>query len=138
MSRRTSSAWADPGDLARALRNVVANALAHSPAGGTVTVVATSGPATTPDAIAVRIADQGPGIAADDLPHVFERFYRADTARATDPATGRPTGMGLGLTIARELLAASGGRIGVERTGPDGTTFLVEVPRAQRKTIPRM
>ena len=43
-----------------------------------------------------------------------------------------------GLTIARELLAASGGRIGVERTGPDGTTVLVEVPRAQRKTIPRM
>ena len=65
-----------------------------------------------------------------DLPHVFERFYRADTSRATDPATGRPTGLGLGLTIARELLTANGGRIGVERTGPDGTTFLIEIPAA--------
>jgi signal transduction histidine kinase len=76
------------------------------------------------------VTDQGPGIAPDDIAHVFERFYRADTARATDPTTGRPTGLGLGLTIARELLAASGGRIGVERTGPDGTTFLLEVPAA--------
>ncbi len=126
-------AWADPGHLARALRNVVANALAHSPAGGTVTVTASAGAGL----ISVRVADQGPGIAEADLPHVFERFYRADTARATDPVTGRPTGLGLGLTIARELLAASGGRIEVERTGTDGTTFLVEVPEAQRKSIPR-
>lgn len=130
-------AWADPGDLSRALRNVIANALAHSPSGGTVTVMASAEPGQPGDTVSIRVADQGPGIAQDDLPHVFERFYRADTARATDPATGRPTGLGLGLTIARELLAASGGRIGVERTGPDGTTFIVEVPRAQRKTIPR-
>ncbi len=81
-------------------------------------------------AIRIRVTDQGPGIAADDLPHVFERFYRADTSRARDPSTGRQTGHGLGLTIARELLAASGGRISVERTGPDGTTFLVEIPAA--------
>jgi two-component system, OmpR family, sensor histidine kinase BaeS len=126
-------AWADPGHLARALRNVVANALAHSPTDGTVHVASNASDET----VEVRISDEGPGIAADDLPHVFERFYRADTARATDPVTGRPTGLGLGLTIARELLAASGGRIAVERTGPDGTTFLVEVPRAQRKSIPR-
>ena len=126
-------AWADPGHLARALRNVVANALAHSPAGGTVTVTA----AVAAGIVSVRVTDQGPGIAEADLPHVFERFYRADTARATDPVTGRPTGLGLGLTIARELLAASGGRIVVEQTGSDGTTFLVEVPEAQRKSIPR-
>ena len=121
-----SIAWADPGHLARALRNVVANALAHSPSGGTVSVR----PERAGDRIRIRIADQGPGIAAEDLPHVFERFYRADTARATDPSTGRPSGLGLGLTIARELLTASGGRIGVEQTGPDGTTFLLEIPAA--------
>jgi signal transduction histidine kinase len=92
---------------------------------------------TGDEMVSVRVADQGPGIAEEDLPHVFERFYRADTARATDPATGRPTGLGLGLTIARELLAASGGRIAVERTGPDGTTVLVEVPTTQRKSMPR-
>ena len=79
----------------------------------------------------IHVADQGPGIAADDVDHVFERFYRADTARATDPPTGRPTGLGLGLTIARELLMANGGRIAVERTGPDGTTFVVELPAAE-------
>jgi two-component system sensor histidine kinase BaeS len=119
-------AWADPGHLARAVRNVVANALAHSPAGGVVTVTA----GREVGAVRIRVTDQGPGIAPNDVSHVFERFYRADTSRAPDPATGRPTGLGLGLTIARELLAASGGRIGVERTGPAGTTFVLEVPAA--------
>ena len=119
-------AWADPGHLARAVRNVVANALAHSPVGGVVTVTA----GRDGGVVRIRVNDQGPGIAPDDVTHVFERFYRADTSRATDPETGRPTGLGLGLTIARELLAASGGGIGVERTGPDGTTFLLEVPAA--------
>ena len=116
--------WADPGHLGRALRNVVANALAHSPAGGIVSVTAARAGAV----IRIRVADMGPGIAPGDVEHVFERFYRADASRATDPTTGRPTGLGLGLTIARELLQANGGRIGVERTGPDGTTFLIEVP----------
>jgi two-component system sensor histidine kinase BaeS len=119
-------AWADPGHLERALRNVVANALAHSPQGGVVGV--TAGPEA--GRIRIRVSDQGPGIAPDDVAHVFERFYRADTSRASDPVTGRATGMGLGLTIARELLASNGGRIGVERTGPDGTTFVIEVPAA--------
>ena len=121
-----SIAWADPGHLARALRNVVANALAHSPDGGVVTV--TAGRAGR--LVRIHVADQGPGIAAADVDHVFERFYRADTARATDPLTGRPTGLGLGLTIARELLMANGGRIALERTGPDGTSFVVELPAA--------
>jgi two-component system sensor histidine kinase BaeS len=119
-------AWADPGHLARALRNVVANALTHSPAEGIVTVTAER----VGGVVRIHIADQGPGIAPDDVAHVFERFYRADASRATDPMTGRPTGLGLGLTIARELLTASGGRIAVERTGPDGTTFVLEVPAA--------
>jgi len=117
-------AWADPGHLARAISNVVANGIAHSPSGGVVTV-ATEGAGGV---VRVRVTDQGSGIAPADVEHVFERFYRADAARATDPATGRPVGLGLGLTIARELLAANGGRIGVERTGPAGTTFLIEVP----------
>lgn len=119
-------AWADPGHLARAVRNVVSNALAHSPPGSVVSVTAERDGGVA----RLRIADQGPGIAPADLDHVFERFYRADTARATNPSTGRPSGLGLGLTIARELLAASGGTIRVERTGPDGTTFVLEVPAA--------
>jgi signal transduction histidine kinase len=67
------------------------------------------------------------GIAEDDLPHVFERFYRADQARgAAEPRTGS----GIGLTIARELLAANGGRIAIEKTGPRGTTLLIGLPAA--------
>ena len=119
-------AWADPGHVARALRNVVANAIAHSPTGGVVTIAAQRAGRV----IEVRVSDQGPGIAPADVEHVFERFYRADTIRAIDPATGRPTGLGLGLTIARELLAANGGRIAVEHTGPGGTTVFLEIPAA--------
>lgn len=121
-----SIAWADPGHLGRAIRNVVANAIGHSRPDGVVGVVATRGA----QAIEIRVTDHGPGIDPGDVAHVFERFYRADTSRATDPVTGRATGLGLGLTIARELLAANGGRIAVERTGPAGTTFLLEVPPA--------
>jgi two-component system OmpR family sensor kinase len=73
----------------------------------------------------IRISDSGPGIPAVDLPHVFERFYRADVSRGA-----APSGSGIGLTIARELLAANGGAIEVERTGPSGTTFLVRLPLA--------
>lgn len=113
----------DPSQVARALRNVLANAAQHSPAGGVtrVTVEAAGGEAV------IRVADSGGGIAARDLPHIFERFYRADPARA---AAGERTGGGIGLTIARELLAANGGRIEVERTGPAGTVFAVALPRS--------
>jgi signal transduction histidine kinase len=116
----------DPDQLGRALRNVVTNAIQHSPAGGSVRVAVWA----TPTVAQVRVSDEGPGIAPDDLPHVFERFYRADRARpaSTGPAAGRG-GSGIGLTIARELLAANAGRISVEQTGPAGTTFLLELPR---------
>jgi two-component system sensor histidine kinase BaeS len=121
-----ASALVDPSHLGRALRNVLANAAQHSPRGSVVRVLCT----VTPSEIEVRVVDQGSGIAAEDVPHVFERFYRADRARAVDPASGRPSGSGIGLTIARELLAANGGRIAVERTGPEGTTFVIGLPRA--------
>jgi len=74
----------------------------------------------------LRISDAGPGIATEDLAHIFERFYRADRARGSGEPRG---GSGIGLTIARELLAANGGRIGVEHSGPGGTTFLIALPR---------
>ena len=113
----------DPTQVGRALRNVLANAAQHSPSGGTVQV----GVEPLAGEVVVRITDTGAGIAAEDLPHVFERFYRADQARGA----GEPrSGSGIGLTIARELLAANGGRIAVERSGPDGTTFAIVLPRA--------
>ncbi|MGH2429635.1 MAG: sensor histidine kinase [Candidatus Limnocylindria bacterium] len=112
---------ADRGHLARALRNVIANAAQHSPRGRPVVI---SG-AETGAAVELRVTDSGPGIAPRDLAHVFERFYRADPARGSAPSRGS----GIGLTIARELLAANGGEISVERTDSDGTTFLIKLPR---------
>ena len=112
----------DPTQVGRALRNVLANAAQYSPQGATVQVAMEA----TADEAVVRVIDAGDGIAPEDLSHVFERFYRADQARGA----GEPrSGSGIGLTIARELLAANGGRIAVERTGPDGTTFAIALPR---------
>jgi signal transduction histidine kinase len=128
------AAWADPAHLGRALRNVMTNAAQHTPSGKTVRVTATSATSATSAGeaearVQIRVIDQGPGIPAEDLPHVFERFYRSDPARAAQPATSTGAGprAGIGLTIARELLAPSGGSIAVEHTGSDGTTLLLEL-----------
>jgi two-component system sensor histidine kinase BaeS len=115
------TARADRGHLERALRNVVTNAIQHSPDGAQVRIEVESS-----DARAVlRVHDRGTGIAPQDRPHVFERFYRADPARA-----GGRAGSGIGLTVARELMTANGGSIEVEDTGPEGTTFRIELPLA--------
>lgn len=110
----------DRVQLGRALLNVVTNAVQHTPAGGRVTVEV----AARQTEVEIRVRDEGAGIAAADLPYVFERFYRADRSR------GARSGSGIGLTVARELLAANAGSIEVERTGTDGTTFLLTLPRA--------
>lgn len=110
---------ADPGQVTRALRNLLTNAVQHSPRGGAVRIGLTRGATAE-----VRITDEGSGIAEEDRPFVFERFYRADRSRS------RSAGSGIGLTVARELIAANGGSVEVEWTGPGGTTFRVELPIA--------
>jgi signal transduction histidine kinase len=110
-------ASADRGQVTRALRNLVTNAIQHSPRGGTVRVSVSGGTSAE-----IRIADEGAGIADEDLPYVFERFYRADRSR------GRTPGSGIGLTVARELIDANGGSVEVASTGPAGTTFKVVLP----------
>lgn len=139
-------AWADPVHVARALQNVVANAIHHSPAGGTVRLRATPATGSTSPAVGLTsptgstgsttiellVSDEGPGIEPEDVSHVFERFYRADPARTAD--SPRSGGHGLGLTIARELLVANGGSISVGSTGPGGTTFRISLPAAGRAT----
>jgi signal transduction histidine kinase len=74
------------------------------------------------------VRDTGPGIAADDLPHVFDRFYRGDRARRRQE--GRPGGTGIGLTVARDLVEANGGRLDIEATSPSGTTVRLALPSA--------
>ena len=115
--RGASSASVDRGQVARALRNVVSNAIAYSPPGGSVRIGIDAGPP-----IAIRVTDEGSGIDEDDLPFIFERFYRADRSR------GRVPGSGIGLTVARELVTANGGSVEVESSGPDGTTFRIGLP----------
>jgi len=110
----------DADRLRQVVSNLVSNALRYTPAGGTVTLWARSSGAR----IRVAIADTGPGISAEDLPHVFDRFYRGDSAR--DRASG---GSGLGLAIARALVGAHGGTIEVESIAGQGTTFFVELSR---------
>ena len=107
----------DRGQLDRAMRNLVTNSVQHSPSGGRVRITVSGG-----ETVRVRIADDGAGIAGEDLPYIFERFYRADRSR------GRRAGSGIGLTVARELVAANGGIVEVESTGPRGTTFVVSLP----------
>ena len=94
------------------LRNLLNNALAHTPAGGEIGVSATR----ENGSVWVSVCDTGEGIAPEDLPHVFDRFYRADRSRARQ--TG---GYGLGLAIVKQLVQAHGGHDhGGERTGARG------------------
>jgi two-component system, OmpR family, sensor histidine kinase BaeS len=111
---------ADPDRLRQVVGNLVANALRATPAGGSVTLSAT-GPA---DGIAtVVVRDTGAGIAAADLPRVFDRFWRPDAAR------GRTTGgSGLGLAIARQIVTDHGGRIEVDSEVGMGTEVTITLP----------
>lgn len=104
---------ADPDRVAQVLRNLLVNSLSHTPPGGSITVSA----APAEDAVEVAVADTGEGIAQEDLLHVFERFWRADPARA------RTGGSGLGLSVAQSLVEAQGGRIWAESTMGQGSTF---------------
>jgi two-component system sensor histidine kinase BaeS len=116
-----ASTVADRGQLVRAMRNVVTNAIQHSPPGAGVLIAVSM----ENDHAVLRIRDAGPGIDAADLPFVFERFYRADRSRG-----GARPGSGIGLTVARELIGANGGSIEVEATAPGATTFRIELPRS--------
>ncbi len=109
---------ADPERMAQVLGNLVSNSLRHTPAGGSVTLAANQEAQT----ILITITDTGEGIAPDDLPYVFERFYRGDAARVSNGESG------LGLPIAKSLVEAQGGKISVTSTVDVGTTFRIDLP----------
>jgi signal transduction histidine kinase len=113
----------DADRLVQVLTNLLTNALRYTPDGGQVRIEATPSPAGE---VLVAVADTGAGIAAEHLPHVFERFYRVDKSRSR--AQG---GSGVGLTIARAVVEAMGGRIWAESGGAGkGATFRFTVPVA--------
>ncbi len=118
---------ADPDRVAQVLRNLLVNALRHTPPGGSVTAKAHR----AGEMVEVAIADTGEGIAPDDLPHIFERFWRADPARARADRFADSTG--LGLSIAQSLVEAHGGRIWAESTPGQGTVLRFTLPLASHR-----
>jgi signal transduction histidine kinase len=111
---------ADPTRLVQVLLNLLGNALQYTPAGGRVTVHARR----QGHELLVSVQDSGVGLAAEHLPHIFERFYRVDKSRSR--AGG---GSGIGLTIAKRLVEMHGGRIWANSDGPDqGSAFTFSLP----------
>ena len=113
------------GDVERldqVLSNLMGNALRHTPAGGSVILKA----AATPGEVRITVRDTGEGIPPEDLPYVFDRFWRGDKSRHRQ----RGTGSGLGLAIAKQFVQAHGGKISVESQLSQGTTFTIDLPQS--------
>jgi signal transduction histidine kinase len=120
---------ADPDRVIQVLTNLLNNALTHTPAGGAVLL---SGKFNTEkQTVVFSVQDSGPGIQPDELPHIFERFYRTDKSRQRNNG-----GTGLGLAIAKLLVVAQQGSIWVESQPGEGAVFYVEFPTPQaRNTV---
>jgi two-component system phosphate regulon sensor histidine kinase PhoR len=110
---------ADESQLAQVFNNLVENALKYTSAGGHVSLRATP----TAEAVELRVTDTGAGIPAEDLPHIFERFYRADKARSREHG-----GTGLGLSIVKHIVLAHGGTVEAESTVGEGTMIVLRFP----------
>ena len=106
------------------LLNIVTNAIKYTPRGGSIVLALEE----NEDAVTFTVRDTGIGIAAGDLPHIFERFWRADPARSR---TGDRPGVGLGLAIAKWIVEAHGGSIMVQSRPGRGTMFIIRLPKAR-------
>jgi two-component system sensor histidine kinase BaeS len=113
---------ADVGRLEQVLGNLMANAIRHTPREGVITLRAEGGP----EGARILVQDTGAGIPPEDLPNVFDRFWRGDRARSHAGGAGS----GLGLAIARQLVQAHGGRVSVESQVGHGTTFIIKLPKS--------
>lgn len=111
---------ADPDRLSQVLNNLVANAIRYTPAGGTITLTA----GKISNRIHLEVSDTGIGISDEDLPYVFDRFWKAEPSRTRHEGAGS----GLGLAIARQLVQAHGGDIYVESQPGKGTRFMIDLP----------
>ena len=110
----------DPDRMQQTIGILISNALRYTPRQGSITVTAKADRAS----VTIEVADTGSGIAPEDLPHVFDRFYRADKSRARESG-----GSGLGLAIAKGIVEAHGGSIAAHSEAGHGTTLQVSLPR---------
>lgn len=110
---------ADPDRLRQIVLNLVENALRHTPKGGDVRILVQD----AGEGVRISVADTGKGIGPDDLPHIFDHFYRADPSRARSSG-----GTGLGLSIVKSIVEAHGGRVTVHSRAGAGSTFTVTLP----------
>lgn len=117
--------WAavDPEALSHVLANLLVNAARHSPSGSTIVVGATS----SGDEVVLEVVDHGEGISGEDLPHVFDEFYRGGDRRGD--------GTGLGLAVVRRYVTAWGGRVGIESALGTGTQVRFSLPRVSTDPV---
>jgi signal transduction histidine kinase len=120
------AALVDAVRLEQVLRNLLHNAVRHTSPGGIVAVRVE----VEPETVALRVTDTGEGIASEDLPHIFERFFRGENGRS------RAAGAGLGLSLAKELTEAMGGTIAVESRPGEGSCFTLRLPLAAEAAAP--
>ncbi|MEN9840724.1 MAG: hypothetical protein RL376_524 [Verrucomicrobiota bacterium] len=112
--------FADPLKLGQVLDNLVSNALKYTPRGSRIEL---SVRIASSDTVEVAVRDNGPGIPAEDLPHIFERFYRVDKGRSREKG-----GTGLGLSIVKHIVQLHGGRVWAESRVGEGTSFIITLP----------
>jgi len=112
-------ATVDPARLEQVISNLLTNAIRHTPGGGSITITVSG----AREEIEIAVTDTGEGIRPEDLPFVFERFYRAGSSRSR-----REGGSGLGLAIVKQMVAAHGGRVSAESRPGSGSTFRVTLP----------
>lgn len=116
---------ADRGMIKQVMRILCDNAVKYTPKGGTIVM----GVESYPGGCTLILSDNGPGISKEELPKIFDRFYRSNSARKAESG-----GHGLGLSIARIIIVAHGGKIRVRSKVGEGTTFAVVLPEKQRKS----
>jgi len=117
---------ADGQRLEQALQNLAANALRHSPEGGRLSLAAEA----TAEGTRITVRDTGPGIPPEHLPHIFERFYKADAARSAT----RMSGSGLGLSIVQAIVARHGGTVTASNAADGGAVFEIRIPPSDHPT----
>lgn len=120
---QTDQMVGDPHRIEQAMENLTANALRHTPDGGSITLAS----AATPDGIRLSVIDSGEGIPAEHLPHIFDRFYKADSSRSGS------SGSGLGLSITKAIVDRHGGHVAVE-SRPGRTQFTLTFPQGDGLT----